>query len=74
MKRLAVLGVTFLALAAPAVAFSRGALSSGDAAGIVALLGFLALIGGMLLHWSSDASVIGAKAAKSANLESPVIK
>lgn len=71
MKRLAVLGVTFLALAAPAVAFSRGALSSGDAAGIVALLGFLALIGGMLLHWSADPS---AKAAKSANLESPVIK
>ena len=56
MKRWLLFGITFLALAAPAVAFSRGALSPEDAGGIAALLGFLALIGGMLLHWSSDAS------------------
>ncbi len=56
MKRWLLFGLIFLTLAAPAVAFSRGALSPGDAAGIFALFGFLALIGGMLLHWSADPS------------------
>jgi hypothetical protein len=63
MKRWVVFGIAALSVAAPAVALSRGALSSGDAAGIGALLGFLALIGGMLMHWSSDSS------AKSSNSE-----
>ncbi|HEY7819818.1 MAG TPA: hypothetical protein VIG29_16475 [Vicinamibacteria bacterium] len=61
MKRWVLVGLALLAVAAPALAVSRGALSSGDAAGIGALLGFLALIGGMLVHWSADPS------AKSAN-------
>jgi hypothetical protein len=51
MRTWVLFGAAFLALAAPAVAFSQGALSTEDAAGVAALVGFLGLIGAMLTRW-----------------------